>query len=192
MRQRKKQSLSEQSSSQLLTEYFRPLDRFLATEITGKEAFRKATGLGREWLRNMEKWGVITPEIWKGRPVYSRDNVILAKLMVDMDRIGFGPKNGYKPEVLKHISDFMREYVRNSQREFYQSSLERLTSEELIEKGSKFTEIMSLFFYHLYHKLVREEYRRLLTSLEEETRDRGYEKGGVPKGGMTQRWGDEG
>jgi hypothetical protein len=28
-------------------------------------------------------------------------------------------------------------------------------------KGSKFVEIMSLFFYHIYRKLVREEYRNL-------------------------------
>ena len=43
----------------------------------------------------------------------------------------------------------------------YFRPLERLLSTELDDKGSKFAEIMSLFFYHIYRKLAREEYQRL-------------------------------
>ena len=168
----KKQSLSEQSSFQFASEYFRPLDRLFTNEVTGRELFRKATGLSRKWLATMEEWNVITAEERNGQPVYSQDDVILGKLLVDMDRIGFGPKNGYDPEDVRGISDFVREYVVNSQKGYYKSNLERLTSKELTEKGSKFTEIMSLFFYHLYRKVVREEYKRLLKSVEIETGQR--------------------
>ena len=169
IKQHKKQSLSEQSSFQFASEYFRPLDRLFTNEVTGRELFRKATGLSRKWLATMEEWNVITAEERNGQPVYSQDDVILGKLLVDMDRIGFGPKDGYDPEDVRGISDFVREYVVNSQKGYYKSNLERLTSKELTEKGSKFTEIMSLFFYHLYRKVVREEYRRLLKSVEIET-----------------------
>ena len=169
IKQHKKQSLSEQSSFQFASEYFRPLDRLFTNEVTGREVFRKATGLSRKWLATMEEWGVITAEVSDEQPVYSQDDVILGKLLVDMDRIGFGPKDGYDPEDVRGISDFVREYVVSSQKGYYKSNLERLTSKELTEKGNKFTEIMSLFFYHLYRKVVREEYRRLLKSVEIET-----------------------
>ena len=168
IKHQKTQSLSEKSSFQFLSEYFKPLDRLLTSDITGREAFREATGLSRKWLAKMEEWAVITAEIKDGHSVYSQDDVILGRLLVDMDRIGFGPKDDYDPEDIKRISDFVREYVATSQKGYYQSNLERLNSKELIEKGIKFTEIMSLFFYHLYRKLVREEYGRLRQSLEKE------------------------
>ena len=168
IKQQKKQTPSEKSSFQLLSEFFRPIDRFMANEVSGKEAFMEATGLGKKWLHKMEAWGIITSETRGGRRVYSQDDVIIGKLLVEMDRIGFGPKNGYDPGSLRRIADFVREFVRDSQREYYQSNLERLSSEDFMEKGSKFTEIMSLFFYHLYRKLVREEYTRLYKTLAEE------------------------
>ena len=173
IKQHKKQSLSDQSSFQFASEYFRPLDRLLTNEVTGREVFRKATGLSRKWLATMEEWGVITAEVRDEQSVYSQDDVILGKLLVDMDRIGFGPKDGYDPEDVRGISDFVREYVVSSQKGYYKSNLERLTSKELTEKGNKFTEIMSLFFYHLYRKVVREEYRHLLKSVEIETSSKG-------------------
>lgn len=166
VKQKKRQSRSDRSSFQFLSEHFRPLDRLLVSEIVGQDAFREATGLGRKWLAKMEAWGVISFETRSGRRVYSQDDVIIGRLLVNMDDIGFGPKDGYDPEGLRPVADFIRQYAKDSQRDFYQSSLERLTSEELIEKGSKFTEIMSLFFYHLYRKVVREEYTRLLDAAE--------------------------
>jgi DNA-binding transcriptional MerR regulator len=164
VKQQKRQSPSEKSSFQFLSQYLRPIDRLLSTEITGKEAFRETTGLSPKWLDRMEEWGVIRAEVRDGLWVYPEDDVIIGKLLVEMDRIGFGPKDGYDPEDLRHIADFVREYVVRTQRDYYQSNLERLSSKEITEKGSKFTEIMSLFFYHLYRKLVKEEYRRLLKS----------------------------
>ena len=169
IRKLRRQSISEKSSFELLNAYFKPLDRLLTKEIAGKQAFREATGLSQKWLAKMEEWGVITGDTEDGETAYSQDDVIIGKLLVDMDRIGFGPKDGYEPEDLRRISDFIREYVRSTQKEYYQSNLSRLSSEEFTEKGSKFTEIMSLFFYHLYRKVVREEYRQLLKSTEKET-----------------------
>jgi DNA-binding transcriptional MerR regulator len=169
IKQQRKQSRSEKSSFQFLSEYFRPIDRLLCREVKGKAAFCQATGISERWLRKMEAWGVITSETNSGGPVYSQDDVIIGRLLVDMDRIGFGPQDGYDPEDLRHIADFVREFVIKGQREYYQFNLERLSSQEFAEKGSKFTEIMSLFFYHLYRKVVKEEYRRLLKSTTQST-----------------------
>ncbi len=161
LKQSRRQSPSDQAVSELHNKYFRPLDRLLATEAAGREAFQAATGIGRKWLAIMEDWGIITACQKNGQPVFSRDDIIIGRLMVDMDRLGFGPKDGYDPEELKRIADFIRRFVRSSHRDYYQRNLERLSSTELEEKGSKFAEIMSLFFYHIYRKLVREEYRSL-------------------------------
>ena len=68
IKHQKTQSLSEKSSFQFLSEYFKPLDRLLTSDITGREAFREATGLSRKWLTKMEEWAVITAEIKDGHP----------------------------------------------------------------------------------------------------------------------------
>jgi DNA-binding transcriptional MerR regulator len=161
LKQSRKQSPSDQAVADLHNKYFRPLDRLLATEVAGREAFREATGLGRNWLAAMEQWGVITHQLKNGEPVYSRDDLIIGRLITDMDRLGFGPKDGYDPEELKRIADFIRRFVRSSHRDYYQRHLKGLSSSDLDAKGSKFVEIMSLFFYHIYRKLVREEFRSL-------------------------------
>jgi DNA-binding transcriptional MerR regulator len=165
LKQSRKQSLPDQAASDFHNKYFRPLDRLLSTEIVGAEAFRTATGLGRKWLAIMEEWGVITHTLREGKPVYSRDDVTIGRLMVDMDTLGFGPKDGYDPEELKRIADFIRDFVRSAHREYYRRNLERLSSADLDDKGSRFAEIMSLFFYHIYRKLVREEYQHLRKTL---------------------------
>jgi len=169
IKKQKRQSPSERSSFQLLNEYFKPLERLLTSEITGRETLQKATGLSSKWLTQMEEWEVITPKIKNGQPVYSQDDVIIGKLLVDMDRLGFGPKDGYDPGNMKRISDFVRNYVQTGLRDYYQSNLGRLIAQELTEKEVKIREMMSLFFYHLYRKLVREEFEHLHSSLKRET-----------------------
>jgi hypothetical protein len=120
--------------------------------------------MAAKWLIKFESWGIITAKEINGEPVYSQDDVIIGKLLVDMDRIGFGPKDGIDPKNLKPISDFVRDDVRRVQKGYYDANLGSLSLEELEEKGSKFTEIMSLFLYHLYRKVVKEEFTRLLRS----------------------------
>jgi DNA-binding transcriptional MerR regulator len=164
IKRHKKQPQSEQSSFQLLSEYFGPMDRLFYSEVEGRDAFMKATGLSAYWLSRMEEWRVIKAEMREGVAVFSHDDVIIGKLLVEMDRTGFGPRDGYNPEELKRIVDFVREWVRGTHRDYYQSNLEGLSSQEMTQKGSKFTEIMSLFFYHLYRKLVRDEYGQMLNS----------------------------
>ena len=76
-------------SLNLETDYFRPVDQLLPTNVVGEKAFRKTTGLGRKCLANLEEWEIVTPELRDGRKTYSQDDVSLGKVVMDMDRIGY-------------------------------------------------------------------------------------------------------
>lgn len=167
IKQLKKQSLSEKASFQFLSKYFRPIERLFAPEIIGREAFLKTTGLVRRFLDKFEQWGIITPELKEGQLVYSKDDVIIGKLIVHFDRLGFNEENGIDAEDLRFIADFVREYVTKYQAFLFKSSLNTLSSDELARKGGAYMETISLFLYHIYHKLFAEEYARLLKSVEE-------------------------
>jgi len=160
----KKQSPSDQAVSQFYSRFFRPADRLVAKEVIGREAFRQSTGLGRKWLKKAEEWDVITPENRNGDVVYSPDDLVIGKLMVDMDHLGFGPKDGFDPEDLRQIVEFVKTYVVNVFRKYFESNLEKLTSKEYAEKAGQYQEVISLFFYHVYRKFVRQFTRSLLQS----------------------------
>jgi len=159
----RKQSPSDQAVSQFRSRFFRPADRLFANEIEGRDAFRQTTGLGEKWLARAEEWGVITPEVLAdGEALFSQDDVAIGKLMVDMDQLGFGPKDGHDPEDLRYIAEFVKKYVVDGFRKYYQDNLEKLTSTDYAERHSQFHELISLFFYHLYRKFARESTRRFL------------------------------
>jgi len=167
----RKKSPEGQSFLGLRREYFRPVDQLLPSEIAGEEAFRKATGLGRKWLVKMEEWGIISPELRDGEKVYSQDDITLGKLVVEMDEIGIGVKDGFDAEALKHYRDMFREIVIMSHKYYIEATLGKLSPEEFSKRIVQGREIMSAFFYHLYRKLSREEYRRILRLLEAEAKE---------------------
>jgi DNA-binding transcriptional MerR regulator len=158
----KKQSPSDQAVSQFHSKFSRPMDRLLTTEVIGRDAFREATGLGRKWLSRAIEWGLLSPESRDKEEVFSADDVAIGKLMVDMERVGFGPKDDFDPEDLKYMADFIHGYVDNSFNKYYKSNLEKLRSEDYSEKASHYHEIISLFFYYLFRKYARKQVDRLL------------------------------
>jgi len=161
-----KKSPEWQSFLNLRREYFRPVDQFLPNEIPGEDPFLEATGLGRKWLVKMEEWKIITPEVCDGRKVYSQDDITLGKLIVEMDNIGLGPKDGFDPEALKHYRDKFQEIVVMAQKYYIEATLGKLPPEEFSKKLVQGGEIMRVFFYHLFRKLSREENKRILALLE--------------------------
>ena len=84
--------------------------------------------------------------------------------MVDMDNLGFGPKEGFDPEDLRHITEFVNNFVANVFKKYFFNNLAKLTSKDYVEKASQYHEVISLFFYHLYRKFVQESTRSLLES----------------------------
>jgi DNA-binding transcriptional MerR regulator len=163
---KQRKSAEWQSFFNLRREYFSPVDQLLPTQIAGEEPFRNETGLGRKWLAKMEEWKIINPASRDGMKVYSQDDITLGKLIVEMDRIGLGPKDGFDPEALKHYLDKFREIAIMSQKYYIETALGKLSPEEFSKRIAQGREIMSLFFYHLYRKLSRERYRNILTLLE--------------------------
>jgi len=164
VRKVKKQPASDQAFFELHGKYFRPADRLLNEEIVGSDAFHETTGLGRKWIQKAEEWGLIEPQMQEGQPVYSLDDIAIGKLMVDMDRIGFGPKDGHDPEDLKYIADFVKEFVVNSFKKYYRTNLEKLSAADFDQKRDQFHEVISLFFYHLYRKFAGQASHQLLES----------------------------
>ena len=156
IQEQKRQTPAEQSSFQVQSEYLRPLERFFPHEIVGQDAFQEATGLGRYWLDRLEEWGIISARISGEDRVYSHENVVIGRLMVDMDRLGFGPRDGYDPQNLKPISDFIQSYLTTSTREYLERNAEKIDSPDFRDKSGQFAELMSLFLYHLYRRIVRE------------------------------------
>ena len=158
----KKQSPSNQAVSQFHSKFSRPLDRLLATEIIGRDAFHEETGLGWRWITRAIEWGLISPEIRDKVEIYSADDVAIGKLMVDMERVGFGPKDDFDPEDLKDIAKFIRDYIVDIFNRYYRSNLAKLRPEDFSEKASHYHEIISLFFYYLFRKYARKQIDRPL------------------------------
>jgi len=156
-----------QSLLELRTEYFRPVDQLLEGEVVGEEAFCDATGLSSKWLTKFQEWGVITAELQNGNKVYSRDDVIIGKLLVDMGRAGFGPKDGFDLEYVRRYTEKFREIAVMAHMNYLQTNLDKFTPEENLERGIRGRELMSVFFYHLYRKLIREESTRFSQLMEE-------------------------
>jgi DNA-binding transcriptional MerR regulator len=161
-----KKSPEGKSILSLKSEYFRPVDQLLPSQIEGEEAFRKETGLGRSWLPKMEEWGIINPEVRGGRKIYSQDDITLGKLIVEMDEVGLGVSEGFDAEALRHYRDMFREIVVMSHKYYFEATLGKLSPAEFSKRIVQGREIMSAFFYHLYRKLSREEYRRILNLME--------------------------
>jgi len=156
LKEQKKHTPAEQSSFQLQSEYFRPIERFFPREIVGKKAFQKTTGMALYWINKMEEWGIISSVLKDGQPVYSHENVIIGKLMVDMDRLGFGVTDGYDPKDIKPVSDAIRNLLMLGTPEHLGPNAEKLNSPESKEKGFQYVEMMSLFLYHFYRKVAKE------------------------------------
>ena len=161
-----KKSPEWQSFLNLRGKYFAPVEEFLPNEISGEEPFLEATGLGRKWLVKMEEWKIITPEVLDGLKVYSQDDITLGKLIVEMDNIGLGPKDGFTPEALKDYRDKFQEIVAISQKNYIEATLGKLSPEEFSKGVAQGGEIMGFFFHRLYRKLSRERYKRILALLE--------------------------
>ena len=168
IKKQKTRSRSENFSFQFLIENFRPLDQLIFSEVNGRQAFMNATGLADRWLAKMIEWEIITAEKRNEEDFFSQDDVIIGKLIADMDRIGIGPRDGFNPEELKNFTSVVRGFVAKNLERYMQAGWDKMSKEELVKKGSQSTELMSLFFYHIYRKLVREEYRRYVATHAEQ------------------------
>jgi DNA-binding transcriptional MerR regulator len=163
----KKISPSEEHYFRMQSEFFSPI-RYILTqrEVEGETPFLNITGLGRKWLAAAKEWGVITPEVRNGEKVFSSDDVAIGKVMVEMDRAGTGPQEGFDPEVLRHYKDYLQEMVTDLNKNFTDRLYGTVSGDEFAEKGFRNLNLMGIFLFFLFRKLAQKDTQVYIDELE--------------------------
>ena len=162
MKLQKKKSDFDQTAFHYLSKNFKPLEQLLSDEILGRENYMKETGLNEVTLTLMEEWNVINGETANGSISYLADDVMIGKLIADMIRLGLIPKSGFDPKLLKDLTDFLRTMATKNIELFWGVDWGDVSTDELTMKGVQATEVLSLYFYHSYRKVVREEFKKYI------------------------------
>ncbi|MBI9075699.1 MAG: MerR family transcriptional regulator [Desulfatibacillum sp.] len=165
VKRQKKLSQAEKTLFEIQSSHLAPIDRFFPHDVKGEEEFREATGLGRFWLKKMQEWRIITPRDEDGEPVYSQTDIEMGRLILTMDLLGAGPKNGHNPEFLRHMGDMIRETLASSTREYMAKNIDKLGTEEFRMIGQCYSEALSLFIYLLFKKIMTEEAEHFVENL---------------------------
>ncbi len=167
---KKQKQLSNVDSARLkfFTENFRPVDQVCFDSVSGREQFMSVTGIAEKWLDKMIEWEILTPRDNGTDLIFSSDDVTIGKLIVSMDRLGVGPKDGYHPEDLKVYSESVKKTVLSTHMQYLNEYLNRSDSQEFQEQGIQLVEAVGLFFYHMYRKTVQMEINRLQQSAKKE------------------------
>lgn len=165
---RKNASALDKAIFRLQSEYFTPVLQLLPREIKGEEKFCELSGMNPNYLAIFEEWGLFTPRQKNGGKVYNAMDMNLAKLLVEMDRLGLGPGEGFPPQPLKQATGHLRGAVADIAAAFSHTYYERLGEDEFYEKGVEALEVLGIYFYHLFRKFavnaVTDEVQRLKQS----------------------------
>jgi len=168
VKQIRKAGPEEEQFFRLQSELFNPVNQYLSNrEITGEEAFRKATGLGPKWLSNAESWGIITPRAVAGQKIYDFEDIAIGRVMVEMDRAGFGPKDGFDPETLKHYRDALETVVSKFNHRFTDLYFGNVPKEKFSELGKSALNLTGIYFYFIYRKLAKRDTLEYIRELEQ-------------------------
>lgn len=161
LKRNRKATPAEKASLSILTEHFRPIDRLLGEkDLEGTDAFLKATGLGEKWLQRLIDWGIITPKRKDDTVAFSSIDITLGKLVVAMDRLGFGPKDGTDPVNLKNTFEFISESLHKDTRALVTRKTRETSLEDFMVSATQLTEVMGLFLYYTYQKVSMAEFRK--------------------------------
>jgi DNA-binding transcriptional MerR regulator len=165
----KKISPSEEHYFRMQSEFFSPVGDLLSQqEVDGEDQFKEITGLGQKWLAKAEDWGIITPEKRNGEKVFSSEDVAIGKVMVEMGRIGMGPKDGFDPEVLRHYKDLLQKTITSFTRQAINQLYEKVSEEERTEIGFSGLNLMGIYFFFLFRKLTQEVAKSQVAQLEKD------------------------
>lgn len=153
LKRNRKATPAERASLNIVTEHFRPIDRLMTEkDLEGRKAYLKATGLGEKWLEKLVEWEIITPGTVEDKETYSSLDVTLGKLIVTMDHLGFGPKDGTDPGNLQKSFEFISKSLLKDSMELLMRKAEESSYDDVIIAAAQLTEVMGLFLYYIYHK----------------------------------------
>ena len=163
----KKISPSEEHYFRMQSEFFSPVGYLLTQkQVEGEAQFLEITGLGKTWLAAAEQWGIITPEIRDGIKVFSSEDVAIGKVMVEFDRAGTGPGDGFDPEILRHHKDYLQKMVADLNKNFAQQLYGKVSNEEFAEKGFRNLNLMGIYFFFQFCKLAQIDTHTYIDQLE--------------------------
>jgi DNA-binding transcriptional MerR regulator len=163
----KKISPSEEHYFRMQSEFFSPVVYLLSqNEVEGEDLFVELTGLGKKWLSLAEEWGIITPEDRNGTKVFSSEDIAIGKVMVEMDRAGLGPKDGFDPEVLRHYKDSLQTIISSLNKTFTDQLYGNVSEEEFAARGFRSLNLMGIYFFFLFRKLAQKDTQAYIEQLE--------------------------
>lgn len=167
--QAKKRSLYDlplMEIKKMMKQFFMQVERLFPPKAVGKDAFASVTGLADEYLKMLEEWKVIIPDVSDGQPVYSSENVIIGRLIGEFDRLGFGEKDGTDQQDLKNFVDFLRNFFFSRQQEVLKNKYgnEPLNADQLLS-ASIYGDLLSLVIFLVFRKLDHEGFERFLDSM---------------------------
>jgi DNA-binding transcriptional MerR regulator len=148
--------VNKQAMLKLKSEFFRPVEQYLGTGAEGDEAFLKATGLASRWLSQLKEWGLLSSITKNGVSIYTQDDIAVAKVFVNMARMGINRRQNFKPEVtMPKLATLFRDIVKSLVQDF-QTATANLKPADRADLGVRGHEIMGVLFYHLYRKYSQE------------------------------------
>jgi DNA-binding transcriptional MerR regulator len=160
-------SASKQSMLKLRTEFFKPVEQYLGTGVEGDEAFIATTGMAPRWLPQLKEWGILSSIDKDGVNIYTQDDISIAKVLVNMAKMGINRGQNFKPEVtMPMLATLFRDIAKSLIEDFQRATVDLKPAErgDLAARGH---EIMGVLFYHLYRKYALEYLAR---QREEQTR----------------------
>jgi DNA-binding transcriptional MerR regulator len=138
-------------------ENFKPREQFLPERIIGEKAFLAETGMTAERLADFERYGIISPMVTRGRKVYAQDDISIGRAIGTMRRIGLSHERGFPRNGLKQLKKTFAKVVSQFGGIFVENGSKVLSLEELEEMQKPATEVMAVFFYHLFRRLSRQD-----------------------------------
>ncbi len=162
----KRISPSEEHYFRMQSEFFSPVGYLLSQkEVEGNENFIEITGLGPKWLAKAEEWGIITPENRSGTKIFSSEDIAIGRVMVEMDRAGLGPKDGFDPEGLRKYKEYMQDIVVDLSRTFTDRLYGQVSEDEFTEMGFRSLNLVGIYLFFLYRKLTQKDTRAYIEAL---------------------------
>lgn len=145
------------SSLRVKAENFTPLAQFLPDRVEGESSFLNETGLSSDRLAHFEEFGIITPLVTGGKKIYSQDDISIGKILGTMRRVGFSVEKGFPEDALRMVKEKFEKIVGQFNQMFVETGHRIMPAEELEALKKPATELMAVFFYHLYRRIARQD-----------------------------------
>jgi DNA-binding transcriptional MerR regulator len=152
------------STLRVKAEYFNPREQFMPERIQGEQAFLSETGMTAERLADFERYGIISPTVTRLHKIYSQDDISIGRAIGTMRRIGLSHDKGFPRDGLKQLKKTFEKVVAQFGEIFVEKGSPLMSLEDLQTLQKPATEVMAVFFYHLFRRLSREDVTRRITA----------------------------